>query len=122
MNGDDDGDWHDQQPVILAAGAAALVLVAILVWAVINTSENARVPDAVPFAPSSATSSTYTTKSTTSTSYTVPSVQTSQYNPVVPAPPPSTSADDDPADAETAPTTTIYNPYLTTTPTNAGHI
>jgi len=120
VNGDDDGDWHDQEPVILAAGVAALVLVALLVWAVINTSENARVPDTVPAAPSSATSSTYTTSSTTSTSYSVPRVQTSQDNPVVTGPPASTDA---PRDDETTTTpTTTTNPYLTTTPTNAGHI
>ena len=121
MSGDDDGDWHDQQPVILAAGVAGLVLLALLVWAVLNTSENARVPDTVPVGPSSATSSTYTTESTTSTSYSVPRVQTSQDNPVVTGPPAST---DDPGDDETTTrtTTTTTNPYLTTTPTNAGHI
>jgi cytoskeletal protein RodZ len=121
---DDDGNWHDQQPVILASGAAALVLVALLVWAVIHTAnQSSRPPEPVDLAPSSATSSTYTTKSTTSTTYTVPSVQTSQDNPVAPVPPLSTAPDDGPGDAETTtPTATIYNPYLTTTPTNAGHI
>jgi hypothetical protein len=36
VNGDDDGSWHDQQPVIVAAGVAGLVLLALLVWAVIK--------------------------------------------------------------------------------------
>ena len=121
MSGDDDGSWHDQQPVIVAAGVAGLVLLALLLWAVIHTSQNSRVPDAVPFAPSSATSSTYTTRTTSSTSYTVPSVQTSQDNPVVPGPTDS-SATEAPGGDEPTTSTTTTNPYLTTTPTNAGHI
>jgi hypothetical protein len=51
----------------------------------------------------------------------MPSVQTSQDNPVAPGPP--TSSTSEPPDYETTTTqTTIYNPYPTTTPTNAGHI
>ena len=123
MNGDDDGSWHDQQPVIVAAGVAGLLLLAILVWAVIHTAnQSSRPPAPVDFGTSSAASSTYTTKSTTSTSYSVPSVQTSQDNPVAPAPPGSTSADGPGGDETTTSTSTTTNPYLTTTPTNAGHI
>jgi len=92
VRGDDDSSWHDQQPVILAAGVAGLLLLALLVWAVIHTANwSTRPPDPVEFAPSSATSSTYTTESTSSTSYSVPSVQTSQDNPVVTGPPESTA-------------------------------
>ena len=109
--------------MVLAAGAAALLLLAILVWAVIHTAnQSTRPPGPVDFGPSSATSSTYTTKSTTSTSYTVPSVQTSQDNPVVTAPSESTPSDDGPGRDETTTSTTTANPYPTTTPTNAGHI
>ncbi|MDT5016168.1 MAG: hypothetical protein QOD39_2328 [Mycobacterium sp.] len=121
VGNDDEPGWHDQQPVLVAAGVAAVVLVAILIYAVINTSDSSRNPGTVPIPPSSATPSTYTTSPTTTTSYTVPSVQTSQDNPVI-GPPPSPT--DEPPDSETAtdaPTTTA-NPYLTTTPTNAGHI
>jgi cytoskeletal protein RodZ len=122
VSGDDDGSWHDQQPMVLAAGAAALLLLAILVWAVIHTAnQSSRPPAPVDFGPSSATSSTYTTKSTTSSSYTVPSVQTSQDNRVVTVPPESTPADG-PAGDEATTSTTTANPYPTTTPTNAGHI
>jgi hypothetical protein len=122
VNGDDEGSWHDQQSVIVAAGVAGLLLVALLVWAVIHTADNSsRPPEPVEFAPSSATSSTYTTSSTSSTSYSVPSVQTSQDNPVITGPtgatPPGNSDDD-----ETTTSTTTGNPYPTTTPTNAGHI
>jgi hypothetical protein len=117
---DDDGSWHDQQPVIVAAGVAGLVLLAILVWAVIHTAENSSTPPApVEFDPSAATSSTYTTTSTSSTSYTVPSVQTSQDNPVITGPAQSSPT---PTYETTQTTTTTTNPYPTTTPTNAGHI
>lgn len=123
MSGDDDGSWHNQQPVIVAAGVAGLVLLALLVWAVIRTADNSsRPPEPVDVAPSSATSSTYTTESTTSTSYTVPRVQTSQDNPVVTGPSDSTPPADGPGGDETKTSTTTANPYLTTTPTNAGHI
>jgi cytoskeletal protein RodZ len=122
VNGDDEGNWHDQQPVIVAAGIAGLVLLAILVWAVIHTADNSsRPPAPVDLPASSATSSTYTTKSTSSTSYTMPSVQTSQDNPVPSGPPASTPVEG-PGDDETTTVTTTANPYPTTTPTNAGHI
>ena len=124
MSGDDEPSWQDQQPVIVTAGVAALVLLALLVWAVVHTAnKSSRPPEPVDFPPSSATSSTYTTKTTSSTSYTVPSVQTSQDNPVLTGPPRPTPPDEGPGDIET--TTTMWtptNPYPTTTPTNAGHI
>ena len=125
MGGDDDEpSWLDQQPVIVAAGVAGLVLLALLVWAVIHTAnKSSRAPEPVDFPPSSATSSTYTTTTTSSTTYTMPSVQTSQDNPVVTGPtPPSTPSDEGPGDLETTTPTTTTNPYPTTTPTNAGHI
>jgi hypothetical protein len=133
VSGDDEEpSWHDQQPVIVAAGVAGVVLLALLVWAVIHTAnKSTRPPEPVDFPPSSATSSTYTTTTTSSTTYTMPSVQTSQDNPnpVVTGPPPLTSSevgpsDLGPGDDETT-TTTMWsptNPYSTTTPTNAGHI
>ena len=123
MGGDDDGSWHDQQPVIVAAGVAGLLLLALLVWAVVHTSANSRVPDTVPIPSSSDTSSTYTTSSTSSTSYSVPSVLTSQDNPVVTGPTDS-SPTDGPGRPDTTTDTppTTANPYLTTTTPNAGHI
>ena len=123
MSPDDDGSWHDQQSVIVAAGVAGLVLLAILLWAVIHTAnKSSRPPQPVDVPTSSATSSTYTTSSKSSTSYTVPSVQTSQDNPVVTGPPASTPRDDAPGGGEATTSTTATNPYPTTTPTNAGHI
>lgn len=100
-----------------------MVLLALLLWAVIRTADkSSRPPEPVEFAPSSATSSIYTTKPTSSTSYSVPRVQTSQDNPVVTGPPGESPAEA-PGDTETTDTpTTTSNPYVTTTPTNAGHI
>jgi hypothetical protein len=121
VDGGDEGNWHDQQPVIVAAGVAGLVLLAILVWAVIHTADNSsRPPEPTDLPTSSATSSTYTTSSSSSTSYTVPSVQTSQDNPVVSGPPPTTGVEG--PDDDTTTSTTAAIPYPTTTPTNAGHI
>lgn len=122
MGGDDDGSWHDQQPVIVAAGVAGLVLLVLLVWAVIHTSANSRVPDTVPIPSSSDTSSTYTTSSTSSTSYSVPSVLTSQDNPGVTGPTESPTDGPGGPDTTTDTPTTTANPYLTTTTPNAGHI
>jgi cytoskeletal protein RodZ len=125
---DDDGgrqDWHDRQGVMWAAGAAAVALVGLLVFAVIRASDDSsRPPNFAPPDTSESTSepSTWST-STTSTSYTVPSVQTSE--PDVPGPAPATTlpTDDSGPDTDTSTTsTTTSNPYNTTTPTNAGHV
>ena len=101
MVGDDDEpDWHEQQPLIVAAGVAALILVALLVYAVIRTSDSSQSPATLPVPSSSATPSTFTTPSTSTTSYSVPRVTTSEDNPVVnppPATPPSDGAADDEA-------------------------
>ncbi|MGX9789204.1 hypothetical protein [Mycobacterium sp. MMS18-G62] len=123
MSNDDEPSWHDQHSVVVAGGVAAVVLLALLVWAVIHTAnKSSRPPGPVEFPSSSATSSTYTTTSRSSTSYTIPSVQTSQENPVVTGPSRS-STTEGPGGGETeTSTTTTTNPYLTTTPTNAGHI
>jgi hypothetical protein len=32
VSGDDGGRWHDQQPVIMAAGVAGVMLLALLVY------------------------------------------------------------------------------------------
>jgi cytoskeletal protein RodZ len=86
---DDEPDWHDQRQVVVTAGVAALILVALLVYAVIRTSDSSKVPDTLPIPSSSATPSTYTTTSTSTTSYSVPRVQTSEDKPVTPGSPTS---------------------------------
>jgi cytoskeletal protein RodZ len=125
----DDGgrqqDWHDRQGVMWAAGAAAVALVGLLVFAVIRASDDSsRPPNFAPPDTSESTSEpSMWTPSTSSTSYTVPSVQTSE--PDVPVPGPATTAptDDSGPDTDTSTTsTTTTNPYNTTTPTNAGHV
>jgi hypothetical protein len=118
-------DWHDHRGVMWAAGVAAVALVGLLVLAVIRTSgDSSRQPNFAPPGTSEATSSpsNWTTSSST-TSYPVPSVQTSEPTVLVPGPPSDAPTDDSGPDPETPTTsTTIYNPYGTTTPTNAGHI
>jgi cytoskeletal protein RodZ len=119
---DDDPSWHNQKGIVFAAGAAGLVLVGLLVWAVIHTSRGSAPSDSIPPETSSSGSSVFTTSSTSSTSYSVPRVQTSEDDtgtPVSPTP----GEPGEPGDtATTTDTTTITNPYGTTTPTNAGHI
>jgi hypothetical protein len=121
---DDDGrpDWHDQRGLIWAAGVAAVALICLLVYAVIRVSSGSSL---LPGGPPSATSfsnmpSTTGKTTSTTTSYTVPSVQTSEdTGPPVTVP----STEEAPGSDDTTTTsTTIYNPYGTTTPTNAGHI
>jgi hypothetical protein len=125
---DEDGrpDWHDQRGVVWAAGAAAVALVGLLVVAVVRTSSGSvDLPYVAPPATSAATTAAGTTLKTPSatTSYTVPSVQTSQATgPAAPGPPPEASTEDESGPTEPTTSTTIYNPYGTTTPTNAGHI
>jgi cytoskeletal protein RodZ len=117
-------DWHDRQGIMWVAGVAALALVGLLIVAVIRASDDStRPPNFAPPDTSESTSEPSTwTISTSSTSYTVPSVQTSE--PDVPAqgPPSAPPTDDSGPDTDTATSTTIDNPYNTTTPTNAGHV
>jgi cytoskeletal protein RodZ len=123
---DEDGrpDWHDHPGVIWAAGAAAVALVGLLVFAVLQVSDGSSQPGDMPL-PDTSAASTSTSRKTasTSSSYTVPSVQTSEpTGPAVSGPPPEASTEDQSGPTETTTSTTIYNPYGTTTPTNAGHI
>ncbi|HEV7421757.1 MAG TPA: hypothetical protein VGO30_18205 [Mycobacterium sp.] len=125
---DEDGrrEWHDQPGVMWAAGAAAVALVGLLVFAVVRTAGDSAYPAPItPPATSPATTAGATLKTASATtSYGVPSVQTSQATaPEVPGPPPEASTEDAPDDSATSSTpTTIYNPYVTTTPPAAGHV
>lgn len=116
-------DWHDHPGVIWAAGVAAVALVGLLVYAVIRVSGGSSLlPGDAPPAPSYATTSSTSKTTSTSTSYTVPSVQTSE-DTGPPATVPSTEDNPGSDDSDSTPTsTTIYNSYGTTTPTNAGHV
>jgi hypothetical protein len=122
---DEDGrqDWHDHPGVIWAAGVAAVALVGLLVYAVVRVSDGSSLlPGDGPPAPSYASTSSTSTTTSTSTSYPMPSVQTSEdTGPPVTVPSTEDAPGSDDSDTTTT-STTIYNPYGTTTPTNAGHV
>ena len=90
MPSEDEQKWENEKAVVWSAGVAVLILVALLLFAVMRTSDSSKAPETVPVPTSSITPSTYTTSSTTTTSYTVPSIQTSEDNPpgLAPAPGP----------------------------------
>ncbi len=101
---DDPQHWSNRPQAIYAAGAAAVLLLGILIFAVMRTSEGSSEPPGTPITPSSSTpSSTYTTSSTTTTSYTTPSAQTSDQD-LPPAGPPTSTGDG------SSPTTTEDTP------------
>ena len=101
-------------PLVWLAGAAVVALAAILVFAVVRTSRDATPPSGVAPPPLSSVATSQTRSTSTTRSYTVPRVQTSEDTaPVITGPP----AEAPPVDDSPSPTsTTIYNPYVTTTP------
>ena len=117
--------WHDREPVALAAGVAAFVLLGVLALAVIRTS--AGTTDPAPYVSPVGSSGTTTSSTikilTTTSNYTVPSAQTSEDSgaPVTTSSAPPAGGTDVPEDAPPPPTT-IFNPYATTTQPNAGHV
>src|SRR5262245_11249759 len=119
-----DGDeqeprWHEHKPLIYTAGAAAVALLALLVYAVIHTSrDSSTTPNTMAPATSQAPS-VYTTRDTSTTSYAVPSVSTSE-DTSAPLGPPSPEDTGGPTSETTS--TTTDDPYATTTPPIAGHI
>jgi cytoskeletal protein RodZ len=121
---DEDTGWHNRQPVLWAAGVAAVVLLALLVFAVIQMSQGptSTPPQPGEPLPSYATSGSATPASTTATSYPVPSAQTSEDSPSAGTPvgtPPDEVPD---PDTSSSTPTTIFNPYVTTTQPAAGHV
>jgi hypothetical protein len=118
-------NWHDREPVALAAGVAAFALLGLLALAVIRTSHDATnpAPFVAPAVPSDTTTSPTIKILTTTSVYSLPSAQTSEDSgaPVTTSstPPPVV-----PGDSEAPPIvpTTIFNPYATTTQGNAGHV
>jgi hypothetical protein len=125
--GDDDNGWHDNQSVVWAAGVAAVILLGVLIYAVVAMSggpTDAPVPGAPLPSYATTSGSRTSTSSTTSTSYPVPSVQTSELSPGAP-----TASTDRPTDLvpdldtpSATTSTTIFNPYVTTTQPAAGHV
>lgn len=125
MSDDDERwDWHQQRGVTWAAGAAAVALIVLLVVAVIRTATSSHVPAGPPGTSDVTTSGSWSQTASSSTSYTMPSVQTSDGSgPEVSAPPPTGEAPqpEDPGTPTTT-STTIANPYVTTTTQNGGAV
>ena len=47
MPRDDEPNWQDQGSIVVSAGVAVLILVALLVYGVMRTSDSAKVPETV---------------------------------------------------------------------------
>jgi hypothetical protein len=124
---DDKNGWHDNQSVVWAAGAVAVILLGVLIFAVVEMSGGSTNPP-VPGAPlhsyATMSGSRTSTSSTTTTSYPVPSVQTSELSPGAPTVTTDQPTDQVPDLDPPSPTTstTIFNPYATTTQPAAGHV
>ncbi|MCV7215068.1 hypothetical protein H7J51_07200 [Mycobacterium crocinum] len=111
--------------LIYVSGVAALVLLAMLVYAVLDTAESSQRRDApVTYAP--AISTTTTSKKTSTTSRTTPRISTTDVNPgssTSMSPSETTSEVVIPSETEYSTpttTTTLTNPYATTSVPNAG--
>ena len=118
--------WHNRASVVWAAGVAAVLLLGLLVFAVVQMSGGDPMVPPQPGAPlpTYATPSSTSSPDTSSTSYAVPSVQTSEppVGPVSTATDTPTEDAPDPDTSAPATSTTIYNPYVTTTNPAAGHV
>lgn len=111
--------------LIYVSGVAALVLLAMLVYAVLDTAESSQRRDGpVTYAP--AISTTTTSKKTSTTSRTTPRISTTDVNPgssTSTSPWETTSEVVIPSETEYSTpttTTTLTNPYATTSAPNAG--
>lgn len=121
---DEQTPWHDSQPALIAAAVAALLLVAVLVYAVFQVADGSSEPPGLPTFPptSSAGSSQSVLKTPGSTSYSVPRPQTSEPNPA-PAPAPEAPVEQPSGPADETTSTTIYNPYpAPSSSSSAGHV
>jgi hypothetical protein len=113
--------WHERPGAVFAAGAAGLVVIGVLVFAVLQTSRHSDTPfgTGVPTAstgqtPSAALSTTTTTTSTTTTSTTGP-LSTTDYTSTGTASTATTPAEATTGETTSTGTTTMSNPYATTT-------
>ncbi len=119
------GDDASHTLIYVSGGVAALVLLAMLVYAVLDTAESSQRRDApVTYAP--AISTTTTSKKTSTTSRTTPRISTTDVNPgssTSMSPSETTSEVVIPSETEYSTpttTTTLTNPYATTSVPNAG--
>ncbi|MCV7345003.1 hypothetical protein [Mycolicibacterium rhodesiae] len=125
----DGGHDGQQNTLVYVSGVAALVLLAILVYAVLDTSESSQRRDGpVTYAPAISTTTSSSKKTSTTSRTTSTRISTTDLNPGS-ASSTSTSPSDTssevviPSETEyTTPTTTVTltNPYATTSVPNAG--
>ena len=126
----DDGHDGQQTTWIYVSGVAAIVLLVMLVYAVMDTAESSQRRDGpVTYAPAIGTTPTTTSRRTSTTSRTTsPRISTTDMNPTsgsTTPTSPSESAGELTSPPETdysTPTTTVTmtNPYATTSSPNAG--
>ncbi|MBJ7383590.1 MAG: hypothetical protein JHC55_03745 [Mycolicibacterium sp.] len=124
---DDAWAWREHQGAVWAAGVAAVLLLAVLVFAVVRTSTDAVRPGGVttPAGSSSDRTATSPTTASPTTSYTMPNVQTSQADVLPPAGVPAPPSTDRAPDGEVSPPaeTTSADPYApSTTSGSAGAV
>jgi cytoskeletal protein RodZ len=100
--------WSNRPATIFIAGAAALLLIGVLIFAVTQIADDSpTLPDTFVAPTSSTPSSTWKPSTTTTTSYAPPSPQTSEQNLPVPSSPtledrgPSTPTSEDTPDPGT---------------------
>jgi hypothetical protein len=123
----DEGSWREHAGAVWAAGIAAVLLLAVLAYAVVRTSTDAVRPGGVT-TPAGSTSETTAPSSKTAsptTSYTVPNVQTSQADVLPPVAVPSAPPTEGEPDGEVSPPaeTTSVDPYApSTTSGSAGAV
>jgi hypothetical protein len=113
-----DLDWHQRPAAIVASGIGALVAVAIIVYAVLQTSQDSnQVPGFIsPMTSTTSSAMSHGTSSTTTTSAQTPT-GTSSATLIYPSPaPPPTTAEE--PERTTTRTPTISNMYPTTTTRN----
>lgn len=109
-------DWHNSPQVAIAGGIAAVVLLCLLIYAVVQVSDDSVEPSRVPMYPTTSSATPTTLKTATSTtSYSRTSVETSE--PAV-EPPPTAPTQEAPADEPT----TTEEESTTTQSGNAGSI
>ncbi|WP_163747096.1 hypothetical protein [Mycolicibacterium helvum] len=123
----DGGHDGQQNTLIYVSGVAAILLLVLLVYAVMDTAESSQRQDGpVVYAPAITTTPTTTSRTTTRTTTTRSTqLSTTELNPTSAPPSPSETAGELTVPPETdysTPTTTVTmtNPYATTSPPNAG--
>src|SRR6478609_1950462 len=79
---DEETGDDDSHTLVYVSGVAAIVLVAMLVYAVLDTAESSQRRDGpVTYAPAISTTATTTSKKTSTTSRTSPRISTTDMNP-----------------------------------------